>query len=345
MSNEELVGILRELSEVNGAPGYEDKVRELIVKFVKNYVRKLTVDKLGNLITVKGEGRPKVMLVAHMDEVSLMIRHIDEKGFIKFINLGSISPYILLGEEIAIEGSNGIVYGVIGTKPPHLRERVKELRIEDLYIDVGARDRKDVIESGINIGDFAFFSTKFRVHRRRVMGKAFDDRVGCTVLIEVLRKVKNVEGSLYSVFTVQEEVGTRGAKIAAFTLEPDIAIVLEGTIAADTPDVPTYKTITQLRRGPAIRVMDATMITNRKLLNFVIKIAEELKIPYQLQISPTSGTDAGRIHITKSGIPSIVISVPCRYIHSPRSIAIIDDIEHTIELVKEIIERIHEHTF
>jgi len=343
MGNKELVRILKELSEANGAPGCEDNVRELIAKFVENYVEKLSVDRLGNLITVKGEGRPKVMLAAHMDEVSLMIRHIDDNGFIKFVNLGSVSPHVLLGEEVAIEGSKGVVYGVVGTKPPHLREPTRELRIEDLYIDVGAESKKDVAELGISVGDFAFFNTKFRVHGKRVMGKAFDDRVGCTVLIEVLREVESIKGSLYGVFTVQEEVGTRGAKVAAFSVEPDVAIVLEGTIAADTPDVPAYKAITRLRRGPAIRVMDATMITNRRLLKFVIEVAEELKVPYQLQISPTSGTDAGRIHLTKSGVPSIVISVPCRYIHSPRSIAIVDDIEHTVELVKGVVKRIHEY--
>jgi len=131
MNNSELVDVLRELSEAKGAPGYEDEVRELITKFVKNYVDKLTVDKLGNLITIKGEGRPKIMLAAHMDEVSLMVRYIDDHGFIKFVNLGSIPPYVLLGQEIAIKGSKGEVYGVVGAKPPHLRETIKELRIED----------------------------------------------------------------------------------------------------------------------------------------------------------------------------------------------------------------------
>jgi len=175
------------------------------------------------------------------------------------------------------------------------------------------------------------------------LGKAFDDRVGCTVLVKVLQDIKSIEGALYGVFTVQEEVGTRGAKVAAFSINPDIAIVLEGTLACDTPDVPAYKVITKLGKGPAIRVMDATMITNRRLLSFVIKIAEELEIPYQLQISPTSGTDAGRIHLVRSGVPSVVISVPCRYIHSPRSIADLNDIEYTVKLVEEVVKRIHEY--
>jgi len=343
MSHNELVDILGKLSETNGAPGYEDKVRELITGLVKNYVEKLSVDKLGNLITVKGRGRPRVMLAAHMDEVSLMIRHIDSNGFMRFISLGGVPPYVLLGQEVVIEGSRSKVYGVVGAKPPHLREPAKELKIEDLYIDVGAENREEVSELGIKIGDLAFFSTKFRYCGRRVMGKAFDDRVGCTVLIEVLRRIEDIGCALYGVFTVQEEVGTRGAKVAAFSIEPDVAIVLEGTIAADTPDVPVYKVITRLRRGPAIRIMDASMITNRKLLGFVIKVAEELKLPYQLQISPTSGTDAGRIHLTKGGIPSIVISVPCRYIHTPKSIAIVDDMEHTIKLVEEVVKRIPEY--
>ncbi len=343
MSSSELVRLLGELSEANGAPGFEDQVRELIAREVEGHVDELRVDRLGNLVAVKGEGRPRVMVAAHMDEVALMVRHVEDSGFIKFVALGGVSPHVLVGQEVVVEGSRGRVYGVVGSRPPHLRDQAKELRIDDLYIDVGAESRDEVRELGVGVGDFAFFSSNFRVLGDDcVMGKAFDDRVGCAVLIEVLKGLGELEGSVHGVFTVQEEVGCRGAAVAAYAIEPDVAVVLEGTIAADTPDVPAFKAVTRLGAGPAVRVMDASMIADRRLLKFVVSVAEELGIPYQLQISPTSGTDAGRIHLARAGAPSTVISVPCRYIHSPRSIARLSDIERTIELVRAVVERLHE---
>ena len=220
----------------------------------------------------------------------------------------------------------------------------KELNIEDLYIDLGATSKKEVEECGIEIGDYAFFTSKFRISKQNIIGKAFDDRIGCFLLIKLLKEIEDFKGTIYATFTVQEEVGLRGAGVAAFSIEPDVAIVLEGTVASDTPDTPPYKAITFLNKGPAIRVLDATMITHRKLLKFVKNIAREKGIPYQLQISPRSGTDAGRIHITKSGIPSVVISVPCRYIHSPHCIAKINDLENTFKLLLEVSKRMNEFT-
>ena len=345
MNRSEIENILGKLTEANGAPGFEDEVRDLIISLIKNYVNEIKVDKLGNLIATKGEGEPKIMISAHMDEVALMVRYIENNGFIRFINVGGLSPYVLLGKEVIIYANNGKkYYGVIGAKPPHVTKGVKELNIEDLYIDLGATSKKEVEECGIEIGDYAFFTSKFRISKQNIIGKAFDDRIGCFLLIKLLKEIEDFKGTIYATFTVQEEVGLRGAGVAAFSIEPDVAIVLEGTVASDTPDTPPYKAITFLNKGPAIRVLDATMITHRKLLKFVKNIAREKGIPYQLQISPRSGTDAGRIHITKSGIPSVVISVPCRYIHSPHCIAKINDLENTFKLLLEVSKRMNEFT-
>jgi len=341
--------LLARLTEADGAPGYEDSVRNLLKKHVSPYVDELKVDALGNLVCVKGSGRPRVMLAAHMDEVAMMVRHVEDNGFIRIVRVGGLSPDILPGNEVRIRGSNGPVYGVIGTVPPHIRKQVKargegrQVRFEDLYVDVGAESRRAVEELGVRVGDFVFFTTCFRsLPNDYVMGKAFDDRMGCAVIASTLKELDGFRGTLYAVFTVQEEVGLRGATVAAYNIAPDVAIVLEGTLAGDTPGIPPQEAVTRIGKGPALRVMDASMIANRRFLKFIEEVASRAGIPYQLQISPGSGTDAGRIHVSRSGVPSAVISVPCRYIHSPRCLASLKDFSSTVKLLTEVLNSVHE---
>jgi len=338
--------ILEELSNVVGPPGFEDKVRELIAGYVKEYVDELYVDSLGNLIAVKyGETKDfKVMVAAHMDEVGLLIRFIDDKGFAKFMNIGGIDPRILPGQRVLITTEKRYVRGIIGFKPPHItpaEEKGKATPIKDLYIDFGARSLEEAYEMGVKEGCVAVFDRDFRkLSDEIVTGKAFDDRVGCFVLIEVLKQIKKITPTLYAVFTVQEEVGLRGAGVAAYAIDPDLAIALEGTVAADTPEVPSSDVITRVGKGPAIRLIDPTMIAQRKLFEFVVRVAEEKKIPYQVQISYAGGTDAGRIHLTRKGIPSTAVSVPVRYIHTPCCLMNLKDVQNTIKLISSIVEEL-----
>jgi len=340
------IEILKELSNVPGPPGFEDKVRELIAKYVKDYVDELSVDNLGNLIAVKyGKEKDfKVMIAAHMDEVGLLIRFIDNNGFAKFMALGGIDPRILPGQRVLIATEKGYIRGIIGFKPPHItpaEERSKATSIKDLYIDFGARSLEEAYKMGVKEGCVAVFDRDFqKLSDKIVTGKAFDDRVGCFVLIEVLKQIKKITPTLYAVFTVQEEVGLRGAGVAAYAIDPDLAIALEGTVAADTPEVPSSDVITKVGKGPAIRLIDPTMIAQRKLFEFLVKVAEEEKIPYQVQISYAGGTDAGKIHLTKKGIPSTAISVPVRYIHTPCCLLNLEDVENTIKLLVKIVEKL-----
>ena len=340
------IEILKELSNVPGPPGFEDKVRELIAKYIKDYVDELSVDNLGNLIAVKyGKEKDfKVMIAAHMDEVGLLIRFIDNNGFAKFMALGGIDPRILPGQRVVILTEKEPVRGVIGFKPPHItssEERSKAIPIKDLYIDFGARSAEEAKEMGVREGCVAVFDRDFQVISPKIVtGKAFDDRVGCFVLIETLKRLKETVPTIYAVFTVQEEVGLRGAGVAAYAINPSLAMVLEGTVAADTPEVPQSDVITRVGKGPAIRLIDPTMIAQRKLFEFVVKIAEEEKIPYQIQISYAGGTDAGRIHLTRKGIPSVAISVPVRYIHTPCCLLNLEDVENTIKLLAKTIEKL-----
>ncbi len=326
---------LRTLSELPGPPGMEDRVREFIRSEIEGYADEVFEDRLGNLYAVKGEG-PKVMFAAHMDEVSLMVSHLDGR-FLRVTNLGGLVPTQLLAQRVVVHGKSQVL-GVIGATPAHLKES-KDLDISDLYVDVGARDEEGLRRLGIRKGTFVTFDTGFVYQEETgvVMGKAFDDRMGCLVLLESFKRA-DPNFKLYAVFTVQEERGLRGATVAGYRVAPDLAFALEGTIANDTPDTPERKVVTSSGRGPAIRVMDRLLITKPDLLQFMIDVAEERSIRYQLQMSPRSTTDASVINLAREGVPAGVISVPSRYIHTPVSLARVEDVDETIRYVTALIE-------
>jgi len=330
--------LLRELSIAPGPPGREDEVRSLIEREIAAYVDEAFTDPFGNLYAVKrGSSEKKVMIAAHMDEVALMTRYIEENGFLRVTNLGGLNPTQLLAQRVLVHGKKKM-RGVIGTLPVHVSKDEKPT-MDDLYVDIGAESREQVSSMGIRPGTVITFDVPFIYQEETgtVIGKAFDDRLGCLVLIEVLKAVKPAV-TIYGVFTSQEERGMKGATVATNRVQPDLAFVLEGTIASDVPNVPPHKHVTELGRGPAIRVMDRTVIVQEKLLEYMINIAEENKIKYQLQLSPTSGTDAAEISIRGKGAPVGIISVPSRYIHTPSSLAKIGDIEETIKLLSLLLE-------
>lgn len=334
--------LLKRLSEAFGVSGAEGDVRDILKDELKK-CGSLRTDTLGNLFVEKKARHNKftLMLCAHMDEVGLMITAIDNNGWLRFGTIGGIDERVLISKKVIIGSKR--VRGVIGAKAIHLqeaKERQLPLKTKNLYIDIGAKNKEDA-EKIIKIGDYVAFDTVFnRIDDDIVSGKAFDDRVGCYVLSEILKKTYTIP--VTGVFTVQEEIGLRGSAVAGYSVNPDIAIVLEGTFASDVPDNKEENWITTLGEGPAITFMDSTYIANKEFINRFINIAEKNEIPYQFKRAAFGGTDGGRIHTTRQGIPTIVISVPCRYIHSPVSIANTKDIQHTISLVDAILKDFQE---
>jgi endoglucanase len=328
--------LLERLSLASAPPGFEDEVREILKEELEGRVDELQEDGFGNLYAVKGSGR-KVMFAAHMDEVAMMVRHIDERGFLRVVALGGLSPSQLVAQRVVVHGKVKL-RGIVGTLPAHMGEE-KIPKVDELYVDVGASSGEEARSLGIRPGTLITFDSPFiyQPETGSVIGKALDDRLGCFLLAEALKSVEPGE-KIYAVFTCEEERGLRGAQVAANRVRPDLAFVLEGTIASDVPEVQEYNYITQLGKGPAIRVMDRGLIVKGWLLESIIARAEGLGIPYQLQLSPVSSTDAATISLSGDGVAVGVISVPARYIHSPQALAKVSDIENSLKLVKSLME-------
>ena len=339
------VKLLESLSNAFGVAGFEDEVRAVIQKLIEPHVDEIHTDVLGNLIaTRKGASPFKLMLDAHMDEIGLIINYIDESGFLRFVAIGGWDARILPAHAVTIFTRDGKkVNGVIGASPPHIlkpEDREKVLKIEDLFIDVGASSAEEAEALGIRIGDPATIFYPFGLlNEKCVIGKALDDRAGCAVIIKVLEELKNEKLPLTLVcsFAVSEEIGLRGARTAAYQIKPDLALALEGTVGADTPGVQPQRQPTQLSKGPAITIADNTIIVNRRLVKALEELAQRNNIPYQIKLPIFGGTDAGAIHTTRGGILAGVISVPCRYIHSPLQVMRLDDFENAVKLTKEFV--------
>jgi putative aminopeptidase FrvX len=338
---------LKRLSGAAGVSGHEDEVRQIVIDIIADLVDEYRVDSTGNVIALKkgdGSSKLRVMVAAHMDEVGFMISHIEENGLLRFFKVGGLDDRVLPAKVVWIGDKK--VPGLIGFKPVHLterNERNKPIKHKQLTIDVGASSKAEA-EKLVQRGDYATFATEFveldpdGESWRSVRGKAFDDRAGCAVLIELLNAQYPFD--LYAVFTVQEEVGLRGARVAAFAVEPDLAFALEGTGANEIPTKKDISPSTRLGQGPAITVMDRSFIADKRLVRLLIDTAEELDIPYQIKQPGIGGTDAGAIHRTKEGVPSVTVAVPCRYIHSPAAILSLDDFDHTVQLVRQSLLRL-----
>jgi endoglucanase len=343
-----LADILEKLSNACGVAGREDEVRGLMKDFLSPHVDAIKEDKLGNVIGVKKgrKDKPKVMLAAHMDEIGLLVKSITKEGFLQFTKIGGIDDRILLAQKVIVRSEKGPLYGIIGSKPPHIQkeeERKKVISYDELFIDIGAESQEHVRRMGVKIGDPVEFDVKFaKIGKDVVIGKAFDDRVGCAVMIEVMRLLKETECTVYAVGTVQEEVGLRGATTAAFGIYPDVGIALDVTVAGDTPGIKEGEAPVKMRKGPSLTVADYGLITHPKVLRLLIDVAEENKIPYQLETGMLGSTDAARISLTREGVPSGVIAVPTRYIHSPASLLSLEDAEKAVKLTTAAIQKIPE---
>lgn len=323
------VELLKRLLSTYSPSGNESRILELIKQEVEVLVDEVYTDGLGSLIARKKGSGKKVMLAGHMDQIGLMVTYIDDKGFLRFTNVGGISPTITLSQRVIFE--NGIV-GVVGSER---LESIKDLKIEKLFIDIGASSKEEA-ESMVSIGDTCVYYSEVIIDDKKVISPAIDDRIGCFIMIEALRQLKETNNDLYFVFTSQEEVGTRGAKTSAYQIEPDIGISFDVTATGDTPKAKSMAV--KLGEGPAIKVMDKSIISHPKVKEYMIKQAKKYSIPYQLEILEFGGTDSGAIHLTKSGVPSGVVSIPTRYIHSDCEMVFISDIYHSIELTKKLIE-------
>lgn len=335
--------LLKKLSEAPGVSGNESIIKRIIIDEVKDFVDEIKEDSMGNLITIKkGNKNFNIMVAAHMDEIGFMVKHIDDKGFISFETIGGFDPKSLGSQRVRIHSSNGDILGVIGLKPPHITsqdEKDKALKLEDLKIDVGLNSKEEVEGLGIKPGDSITRDISFaELGKENIVScKSFDNRAGCAILIEIIKKIKNPEFTLYGIFTTQEEVGLRGAKTAAYGLDINFALIIDSTTAGPIPKTEIDKVTISLGKGPSIDLMDRGFILNEKVKNLLIKSANDAKVPFQTHISSGS-TDGAAVHITKEGIPTGVISIPSKYIHSTVEIVDINDLDNTLKLVMKSLE-------
>jgi len=337
---------LENLSNACGVTGREEEVRNLLIKLMKPYTDEVLIDTLENVIAIKRgkKSKPKIMLAAHMDEVGLMVKTITKEGFLQFSKMGGIDDRILLAQKVVVHTNKSSLQGIIGSKPPHIQkeqERKKVVTHDELFIDIGAENREDANKMGVRIGDPVSFDVKYtKLGKDLVTGKAFDDRVGCAIMIETLKQLTNTDCTICAVGTVQEEVGLRGATTATFGVDPDVGIALDVTVAGDVPGVKEFDTNVKMGKGPVLTVADSGLITHPKVLRLLLDAAEENKIDYQLETGLPGTTDAARISLTRQGVPSGTVSTATRYIHSPVGMLSLKDAENSVKLAVASIKKI-----
>ena len=350
MLDEKALDMMRRLMDAFGPSGFEREVNALAREYMEPYADEVMVDKLGSVtfLAEGSEGRPRVLLTGHTDEVGFIVASVTDEGFLTFNPLGGWWSQVLLGQRVVIRTSRGCLDGIIGAKPPHIlpeEERKKLVEMRDMFIDIGATSKVDAEATGVKVGDPIVPWSPFKlIHGGRVaMGKAFDDRIGAFVLMEAIRRMK--EGGIthpntvYGAATVQEEVGLRGARTIAHVVDPDVALVLEVDIAGDVPGIKAHEAATKMGRGPGLLTFDRSMIPNQPLKEMIIEVARQAQIPLQLSQMLGGATDGGPIHMSRAGCPTAVITVPTRHIHSHVGLLSLKDTENAIRLVIELIKR------
>ena len=340
----DIKSLLEKLSNAHGISGWEGSIQQIVREEIAPYVDEVRLDKLGNLIATKKGVAPSIMIEAHADEIGLMIKHVDEKGFLRFIRIGGWFDQTLLNQRVIIHTRSGPITGVIGCKPPHVmkdEDRKKVIEAKDMFIDIGCISQKEVEDLGILPGTPVSIDRTFAsLQGDRVTGKAFDNRAGLIIMIEALKRAKS-KSTIYAVATVQEEVGLKGARVAAYDLNPDVAIAADVTIPGDHPGIEKKDAPIEMGKGPVVVVADASgrgIIATPQIIEWIAGTAREFEIPIQLEASDGGTTDATAIYLTKSGIPTGVISVATRYIHSPVEVLCISDIDKAAELMARCLE-------
>jgi endoglucanase len=341
--------LLKELTETPGVSGYETPIRSIIRNYLGKY-GELSQDKIGSVICRK-QGtaeKPRIMLAGHMDEIGFMVKQITPEGFIKFLPLGGWFDQVLLGQRVVIQTHRGEVVGVIGAKPPHLltaEERDKVVKRKDMYIDIGALSKDDVDAAGVQLGDPRADFVEL-AGGLTYLSKAFDDRVGTALVISTLEELKSKghPNTVYGVATVMEEVGLRGATTSVRAVDPDVAFILESDIAGDVPGIKPEESAIKLGQGPTIVLFDARMIPNILFRDLVLETAKQIGVPVQLSAIEGGATDGGVIHLHGTGVPTIVICVAARHIHSHSSIIHRHDYDNAVKLISTLIERLDANT-
>ena len=325
--------LIKKLTETYGPSGHEERIREVIRGEIEGLADEVRVDALGNLIALKrGKGQGiKVMLSAHMDEIGIIVTHVDEKGFLRFAPVGGVRPLTLLGGRAVF--ADGTV-GTFGMEKREPEEAKKIPTFDKLYLDVGAKDKESV---PVKVGDVACFQRPFVAQGDRLIAKAFDDRIGCAVLIQVMRDLKETPHDVYFVFSVQEEVGLRGATTSTYGIQPDLGISVDVTRTGDTPEA--HPMAVSLGAGPAIKVKDGRMLAHPAVKDLLVRTAEELGIPYQLEVLERGTTDAAAIQISREGVPAGCLSIPCRYVHTPSEMVDYNDVANAVKLLVAVLSK------
>ena len=324
--------LIQKLVETISPSGFEAQIREIIRAEIAPLADEVRVDALGNLIARKGQGSPagrKIMLAAHMDEIGVMVTHVDENGFTRFTTLGGVSPRTCIGGRVRfLSGQIGVIYMERPEDPNRLPA------FEKMYIDIGANSRAS---NPLKVGDVAGFDRPFVDLGSRLIAKSMDDRISVAVMIEALRQLKDTPHEIYFVFSVQEEVGVRGATTAAFGIDPDLGLSVDVTLVGDTPK--GIKMEVGLGKGPAIKVRDGGMLADPRVVNWMVQTAEKAQIPYQLEVLEGGSTDASAMQLTRAGVPAGCLSIPCRYVHSPSEMVDYADVQNAVRLLVELISQ------
>lgn len=344
--------LLKELTEATGVAGYETEIRSTIRRYFEP-LGEITQDKIGSIICKKAgtANGPKVALVGHMDEIGFMVKHITKEGFIRFTPLGGWWDQVLLAHRVAVKTGKGDVVGVIGAKPPHLlaeEERKKIAEKKDMYVDIGATSQEEVEKAGVRVGDPVVPISEFTIlsNPKTYMAKACDDRVGCAAVIATLQGLANSRhpNTLFGVASVQEEVGARGAHTSVEVVNPDVAIIAEVDIAGDVPGIKPEESPVKLGGGPSLLVYDRSMIPNIKLRDLVVDTARRHNIPLQFSAVEGGATDGAVIHLHKEGVPTVVLGVATRHIHSHNAIFHRDDFDHMVSLLTKVVKELDKKT-
>lgn len=335
--------LLKDLSTISGVSGDEKKVSRYILEQIKDFVNEVEYDNLGSLIALKKQNGPRVMIAASMDEIGLLVTSITKDGFVKFQVLGSWSSQIMLAQVWEISTKKGAVYGVTGAKPiqamPFDKRNIK-IPIESMYLDIGVASRQEAEALGVTPGNRVCPQTEFRVlgNEKYLLGKAWGNRVGSAVVIEVLKRLENHQNQVFGAFTVQKEIGLRGAKTSSYLVEPEIAISIDAGLADDVPSGSPNEQ--SLGKGPQIMLYDAGLIPNQSLRRLAIETAKENDIPFQESVGIASRTDAALMHVAHRGAASLAITIPTRYMHSHTSIIHYDDFENTVKLLVALLSKL-----